>query len=104
RNLIDHRRHDWPGARSGPAIHRGDEQHAFVVEMQAADLLERRVEQHEALAVLIDADHFARGAGADDEVAALVEGERRGVYRLRSKEGRAFAVRGDLVDDASFSG
>ena len=42
--------------------------------------------------------------GADEQVAGLVEGERRRVRGLRLVEGRALAVRRDLVDDALLAG
>ena len=42
--------------------------------------------------------------GADEQIAGLVEGERRRVRRLRLVERRALAVRRDLVDDALLAG
>ena len=56
------------------------------------------------LAVGINAKDAPGRFGADEQVAGLVEGQRRGVRGLGLVERRAFAVRGDLVDDALFAG
>ena len=86
------------------AAERGDVEHAFVVEAQRADFLERRVQQDEGLAVGIDPQHLPGRLGADDQVAGLVEGERGRMGRLRFVERRARAVRRDLVDHAFVAG
>ena len=87
-----------------PAVQRADVQRALVVETQDVNLLERRIEQHERLAVRIHPQHPPGRAGADEQIARLVEGERGRVRGVGLVERRAFAVRRDLVDDALLAG
>ena len=72
--------------------------------MQRANFLKWRVEQDERPALSVDAKNFSRRFRADEEVAGLVERERRHVGRLRPVERPAFAVGRDLVDDALLAG
>src|SRR5262249_20729801 len=86
------------------AVQGRDVEHARFVEPQRADFLERRVEQDERLTRRVDPDDLARRAGAGDEVAPFVEGERHRVRRIRLVERLAFAVGRDLVNDAFVAG
>ena len=96
--------HDRRGTGRLAAADRGDVERALVVEPERVDFLERRVEQHERLAVGIDPQHLAWRPGAGEQVAVLVEHQRRDVRGVGLVEDRGFAVRRDLVDDALVAG
>ena len=70
------------------------------VHVQRVDLLERRVEQHEALPGAIDAEHAPGVARAREQAAVLVDGEGDHVGALRVVEAFTLAVRRDPVDEA----
>ena len=55
------------------AADRGRVDDALGVDAQRVDLLEPRVEQHEPLALAVDAEHAAGRLGAGEQVAGLVE-------------------------------
>ena len=89
----------WPAAAL-----RGGVDHALGIDAQGVDLLERGVEQQEALAGAVDAEHPAGRAGADEQLVGGVEGERDGVRRLGGEELRALAVARNPVDGALVAG
>src|SRR5215204_795684 len=64
------------------------------------NLLIGRIEQEETLAGAVDAEHPAGRAGADQQLAVVIECQRHRMRRFRGKELLTLAVGRDLVDGA----